>query len=226
MIVARGDREQAIRLYFWSSRLAGAFFPQLAHFEVLTRNALDQALRRWNAAEPDYLGAEDWTLDRQAAPLIYGLIGKDIVRARKWAKEQSRRRPVSHPRHDVLPTHDDVLAQLPMGTWVKILGGGRKQDSVSQNRASRLWIEALSSGFPHLQANGTDEARSLVAEKLRRLSDLRNRRSHHEHLLDVDSKARLNDLLSVLAAIDPELPGWVMRESSVRRVAGDDPRRT
>ena len=37
--------------YRWNTRLAGALHSQLSYFEVLTRNAMNNALQDWNDKE-------------------------------------------------------------------------------------------------------------------------------------------------------------------------------
>ena len=39
-----GNPDRALRLYEWSSRMSAAAFETIGHFEVLLRNAIDQAL--------------------------------------------------------------------------------------------------------------------------------------------------------------------------------------
>ena len=43
--------------YRWNTRLAGALHSQLSYFEVLTRNAMNNALQDWNDKEK---GSRDW----------------------------------------------------------------------------------------------------------------------------------------------------------------------
>lgn len=45
---AGNDTEKPVALYRWSTRLAGALHSQLSYFEVLTRNAMNNALQGWN----------------------------------------------------------------------------------------------------------------------------------------------------------------------------------
>ncbi|MDK8684621.1 hypothetical protein [Corynebacterium pseudodiphtheriticum] len=51
---AGNDTEKAVALYRWNTRLAGALHSQLSYFEVLTRNAMNNALQDWNYKEKGY----------------------------------------------------------------------------------------------------------------------------------------------------------------------------
>ena len=65
---AGNDTEKAVALYRWNTRLAGALHSQLSYFEVLTRNAMNNALQDWNYKEKGY---RDWSLEYQSAQLLY-----------------------------------------------------------------------------------------------------------------------------------------------------------
>ncbi|MFD5868593.1 hypothetical protein ACFWGD_08270 [Corynebacterium sp. NPDC060344] len=44
-------------------------------------------------------------------------------------------------------------------------------------------------------------------------------------LLAINTTKRMQDIGTVLSAIDPDYPGWAFRDSRVRTVAARDPRR-
>ena len=46
---ANGDYEQALEIYNWHAELTAACFECIHHFEVVTRNAMDQALGQGQA---------------------------------------------------------------------------------------------------------------------------------------------------------------------------------
>lgn len=208
----------AEELYRWNLELAGAFHGPLANFEVVTRNAIDHALRSWNDRK---VGTWTWSLDGQAGELLYGIIGRELRTARKWAKNASGMRPRDHPRRNAEITHDDVVAQLTMGNWAKILGAsGQERDRVN---AAQLWEEGLHKAFPEI--GNSDEGRKVLANKYLRLSQLRNRISHHEQLLKVNPRSRINDLTTALAGIGDDVAAWSMRDLRIRKVAQRDPRK-
>lgn len=71
-----------------------------------------------------------------------------------------------------------------------------------------------------------DQWRESSGKKVERLTRLRNRVSHQENLLETNVRGRLNDLITVLRAIDKSYPSWAMENSQVRRVAQEDPRKS
>lgn len=211
------DPDRAVQLYRWNAHLAGAFHPLLCHFEVLTRNAIDRALRDWNFVECGY---RDWALEHQSADLLYEMLNRPMVQARNWALKESRRRRFGHARRNVPPTHDDVVAQFTLGNWSNLFGEALPDH---QSNARILWKECLHRAFPHIDSN--DSSREKIGKKFERLTRLRNRISHQENLLEAKVNNRLYDVLSVLAAIDPSYPGWVMLDSQIRKVTKNDPRK-
>lgn len=205
-------------LYRWNLELAGAFHGPLANFEVVTRNAIDQALRAWNDSK---VGTQVWAIEGQTADLLYDIIGRELRTARKWAKNASGLRPRDHPRRNADNTHDDIVAQLTMGNWAKILGAsGQESDRI---KAAQLWSEGVHKAFPAI--DNSDEGRKVLANKYLRLAKLRNRISHHEQLLKVNSRSRINDLTTSLNGISAEVAAWAMRDSRIRKVAQRDPRK-
>lgn len=70
-----------------------------------------------------------------------------------------------------------------------------------------------------------DAARIDIGRKLNLIRLMRNRVAHHDSLLDVKPLHRLNDMLAVLAAIDPWCPDWFMQGSDLRNLVEQDPRR-
>ena len=95
--------------YRWNTRLAGALHSQLSYFEVLTRNAMNNALQDWNDKEK---GSRDWSLEHQSAQLLYDMFKGPIGQARKWARKESQRRRNGHARKNAPLSHDDVIAPV------------------------------------------------------------------------------------------------------------------
>ena len=225
---AHGDPKLAADLYEWGTRLAGAWHSHISFVEIGVRNAIDRELISWNSSQRTTDGSpfpRDWTLDRRAAPLVSELIGKPLTEARKNAAKEARGRPRSHPRHLASVTHDDVVAQLTFGSWSRLVmppqGNRHRQGNARQ---SDPWEQALHLAFPG--AASGDEGRVAIGRQLEAIRRLRNRIAHHDNLLTVDTGARLNGSLSLLAAIDPEFPDLVMASNSLRALVAEDPRRT
>lgn len=215
---ADGDLQRAQDLYLWATELSGALHAQLSFVELAVRNAIDPRLAAWNTAQG--FGA-DWTADRGAAPLLYELLRKPLTEARSRAAREAAERRRSHPRYRATVTHDDVVAQLMFGAWSKMLHPFSSRES--PRRQERLWDEALHLAFPH--ADQSQAGRREIGDQLDALRRLRNRVAHHDSLLEVNVRGRLNGSFALLAQIDPSLPALASARSSVRRLVHEDPRR-
>lgn len=214
---ADGDVERAVSLYRWNAQLSSALHYQLSHFEVLTRNAIDITLREWNYK---VCGHREWSFEGKSAGLLYRILRRPMAQARKRAQQESRRRKVGHARRNASFTHDDVVSQFTLGNWSTLLGEALP---VHHESAKVLWSECLHKAFSQVPA--LDTSREDIGRKFERITHLRNRVSHQENLLSTNVNRRLNDMLSVLGAINPDYPGWSMSGSPLRRVTRSDPRR-
>lgn len=178
---AEGDHVLADELFRWNIRAAGAATEALHVFELVLRNAIDRELRTWNARLG---GTPDWLLSPHPY-LRKALQPKSCLaaaeRARKVASE--KRRP---------PTHDDVLAQMPFGTWRYLL------PSNANKTKQRLWTDAVSAAFPHWPGSWSPES---VVRRVDSAYRLRNRVAHLEPLHQDDLRAVRRDMRSVCHAI-------------------------
>lgn len=141
-MAAGKDIEKAVALYRWNTRLAGALHSQLSYFEVLTRNAMNNALQDWNDKEK---GSRDWSLEHQSAQLLYDMFKGPMGQARKWARKESQRRRNGHARKNAPLSHDDVIAQLTLGNWSNLLGEATRAAS---RRLRALKPRALDWRYP------------------------------------------------------------------------------
>ncbi|WP_276686965.1 Abi family protein [Corynebacterium casei] len=210
--------EKAIQLYRWNTQLAGAIHSQLSHFEVLTRNSMDLVLQEWNYQACGYRG---WSLEHQTGELLHEMFKRPLAQARRRAANASKHRTSGHRRKNAPLTHDDVIAQLSLGNWANLLGEALP---AHRQRAQVLWQEGLHKAFPRIQ--NSDASRKEIGKRIERLTRLRNRVSHQENLLETNIRHRLNDMLSVLQAIDNTYPAWAITGSQLRQVAQHDPRRS
>ena len=217
---AGGDMDLALRLYLWNIQLAGAFHSSLGLLEVLLRNAMDAELRKWNAAQrhPDVtLHPGEWLLD-PARPLNTLTASARKTAAQNAVKARAAR-PSSHPRKHAPITHDDILAQLTFGVFVRLLPTVDAADKTHRAREV-LWNEALVDAFPGAKY---DRDGLIVADRAGRLLALRNRVAHLEPLLGVNAVARHRDAVRLVGAINPELQGWFAGVTRVREVARERP---
>ncbi|WP_336624978.1 MULTISPECIES: hypothetical protein [unclassified Microbacterium] len=213
------DDDAAWELYSWATELSGAMHAQISFVEIAVRNTLDRELSRWNASQG---GPVEWTAEHGAKGDLYGLLGKELREARARARKESKRRPKNHPRHGVTPTHDDVVAQIMLGTWVKVLIPLSQTEP--HTRQQNLWAQGISGAFANGN-DGSDAARVGIGTRLDSIRRLRNRVAHHDNILDVKVAHRLNEILGVVHKIDPNYPALVMHNSRVRVINRADPRK-
>lgn len=117
------DIARALALYRWNAAMASAFWIDLAHAEVILRNAMDVQLTTWTAQRTD----EHW----------YNVLGavftpqslEDIAKAKRRVRAEGM--PLIHGR---------VLAAISFGFWRFLLSG--RYDRT-------LWRPCLYRAFPH-----------------------------------------------------------------------------
>lgn len=202
LAVAGGNVKEALRLYQWNVEVSGAVYEGLHMFEVILRNALDERLCGWNAAQPDpatgTTHSADWLMD--PAHLLRRLAGKDIAEARRRARIALR----TGRKGGRQPGHPDLLAQLSFGTWRFLLPD---RDPGRQ----LLWVQALSQAFPHW----TGSPGQLVAA-VDDVYRIRNRVAHLEPLLKSGVvRERFNQMRTVLGAIDPVVEEWFVSRQRI-----------
>jgi hypothetical protein len=155
-----GDPARARQLFEWNVRMAGATHEALHVFEIIIRNAMDRELRAWNAREGH---GEEWLLTPD--PRLLKLLNRDsLVTGRKRARQIAKIHGRTH-------THDDVLAQMTLGTWRYLL------PSNSTVGKQRLWDEALGHAFPEWGGGWQP-----LVSRVEIVHELRNRVAHLEPL--------------------------------------------
>jgi len=198
--------------------MAGALHAQISFVELATRNALDRSLAQWNVAQG---GISDWTLEDKTCEPLYTHLKGDLLDARKRAQKEAAARDSGHPRKGLPVTHDDIVAQLMFGTWVKVVIPMSSTESDARHQT--LWSGGVSTAFPGVSSS--DSGRVSLGRRLDSLRRLRNRVAHHDSILEVNVAARLNDLLSIAHKIDSGYPRLIMGGSQVRSINKEDPRK-
>lgn len=219
LAAAGGDQSKALDLYLWGTQLAGALHAQISFVEIAVRNALDTQLAIWNTAAGH---GSEWSAPGATADPLYSLLRKQLDEARARAGREATERPHSHPRHGAGTNHDDVVAQLMFGAWVKLVRP--PSQSEPSTRQQTLWRDCTHRAFPNVTAADAD--RIGVGDQLETLRRLRNRVAHHDNLLQVRLPDRLNSMLSLLAKLDSNYPALAMARSTLRQLIRADPRRT
>lgn len=215
---ANGDINRAADLYLWASQLSGALHSQISFVEIAVRNAMDAQLAVWNQSRGFGL---DWTAQSGTADPLYSLLRKQLDDARSRALQEASDRGAHHPRHGTGATHDDVVAQLMFGSWVRLVRPISSTES--PGRQQTLWADAINKAFPN--APSDEPTRNAIGHQLETLRRLRNRVAHHDNLLEVEVRHRLNGTLALLAKMDKGYPDLALARSTLRRLIRDDPRR-
>lgn len=175
-----GDPDEALLLYVYNARVAGALLEELGYAEVILRNALVAQLEI--IAERVYPGQvwyecermlDDWELS-------------DILRVKNALLD----------RGEALSS-GKVIAELGFGFWVHLISSDR----------SWIWRNGLPRAFPcFLGAAYHQEEIHGTAE---RLCELRNRIAHHEPLLEHDIAADHAQIINLVGWISSDTRNWV-----------------
>jgi len=219
-LAAAGTAPQALQLYRWDLELSGACHEVLGVVEVIVRNALDDRLRRWNAAQAPAFGVTytaQW-LENPARPLWAILnpsrAGSTVrhstyLTAMARAEADRDARLSTHPRQNSPITHDDLVAHVTLGTWARLLPRRQANGQIGPPGQVVLWNNALRAAFPN-HPNPT-----VVWNWLDRMRWLRNRVAHHECLLGADAVALNRMAIRLVRAIDGVVGDWLAGISRV-----------
>lgn len=187
-----GDREKALRLYTWNTAISAAFYGPLQGLEVALRNSMHSQL------SVPY--GQDW-YDNSASGLDAGAI----------RRIESARSKLSRNRYPTDPPH--MIAELPFGFWVSLLGkGGRGAypDTKKKSYEMTLWRPALYKAFPHSRRNRADTHRPLDY-----LRTFRNRIAHHEPIFNRHLEQDYRSMIEVAGWICPKTADWISHHSRV-----------
>jgi hypothetical protein len=115
-----GDADMALRLYVWNTAVSSAFWGPLQVLEIALRNALHDRLTA-------HFSREDWW---NANALTLTVVHRRAVGDACDRVVEARRVPMS----------GRIVAELPLGFWVGLLGAGC-------NYEMTLWRPALRHAF-------------------------------------------------------------------------------
>ena len=187
-----GDKEKALRLYTWNTAISAAFYGPLQGLEVSLRNSMHRQL------ESAY--GSKW-YDNPKCGFDAGTI-KRIDTAKSTLKRG---------KYPIDPSH--VVAELPFGFWVSLLGrGGRPllPETMKKNYEMTLWRPALYKAFPNSKRN-----RSKTHNPLDYLRTLRNRIAHHEPVFNRHLQKDYQSIIEVTEWICPKTAAWIKHHSRV-----------
>ena len=111
-------------------------------------------------------------------------------------------------------THPRVVATLPFGFWIALLGAGGRIERAGPEAdyEKTLWRPALRGAFPHHRAPLT---RRQAHEPLDALRALRNRIAHHAPVFARPLREDHDRILEVTGWISPDVRAWIERHSRV-----------
>jgi hypothetical protein len=178
-----GDADMALRLYVWNIAVTSAFWGPL---EVALRNALHDRLTALFSRE-DWWNAESLTLT--------GVHQRALMDA--YARITESRR---------VPTSGRIVAELPLGFWVGLLGAGH-------NYEMKLWRPALRHAF-----TGKAGTRKQLHADFDRRQTFRNRIAHHEPIFNRHLSADHMHIVRLVGLISPVAAEWVTENSRVESV--------
>ncbi|MPY62104.1 hypothetical protein [Streptomyces spongiae] len=168
---AHGNTVVAGRLYWWNVEASAALYGSLHCLELALRNALHHQLSL-------AYGRADWWAKAPLNPNGQRLVAK--------ARSKCVRR-------GLVPTADDIVAELSFGFWASLVSGGSGYDRL-------FWVPVLHKAFPHYSGR-----RDTLYDGLWSLVLLRNRIMHHEPIHHRDLNADHAKIYRVLGYLDPRL---------------------
>ena len=195
-----GNHDKAAQLYVWNVKVSAAFYGPLQAVEVMLRNAMHRELSR-----------------------CYGLHWYDEPRAGlDWSCSSRIGREKNHLTnigHRITPSR--LVAALPFGFWVSLLGAGGRIDRESHHRKANyemtLWRPAIRLAFPH----GPRLSRKAAHAPLDYLRTLRNRIAHHEPIFNRHLAKDYERILEVAEWLSPPIRTWIERHSRLPALLED-----
>ncbi|BDR54309.1 hypothetical protein KIMH_04200 [Bombiscardovia apis] len=201
-----GDYQKAISLCKWNQDFAGLLQAQIGYVEIAIRNTIDRELRHLCAQN---LKNPNWCLPGQAPQLVNALIRGNLLNARQLALEDARKwKEPHHHRVDLTVNHDDILAHLMWGSWVKLIGEATTSEKTAKQQI--LWTIALYRAFPNVEP--TEKGRMYIAKNMNYVRRVRNRAAHFDNLFEEAYKINsiIGALMSLLSSIETGLThGWI-----------------
>lgn len=192
LTAANGNLDDAFALYNRNIEIAAALQGMTAMVEVVTRNAIDQALTEWNKRkQPD----TDW-FDLE---VLDGRAKKDIATARQRALRSGKSE-----------THSKVLAELSFGFWRFL---------TSKRYLTSLWTPALQYAFPHGHKDIWTRQKQ-VAALLGVMTFIRNRAAHLEPVFKRNLAKDFENARTLLGWIDPNAAAWLEENAAITHLLG------
>ncbi len=178
-LTATSSSQEALALYEENILVSMRFMLVMHFLEIVLRNDMDAAMRQLLGLH--WFTRPDALREAQA---------KQVAQAMNNLRRQKKP-----------PSHDNIIADLPLGFWVGLL---TKQYEYRQ----QYWRRCLHACFPlrprHVQ-------RHELHDRLNRIRRFRNRVAHHERILHRHPDIMIRHALQALAWISPEMRNWAQR---------------
>ena len=175
-----GDPDEALLLYVYNARIAGALLEELGYAEVVLRNALVAQLEI--IAARAYPGVPWYECDR----MLDDWECNDILRARNAILD----------RAEAL-SGGKIIAELGFGFWTHLISSDR----------SWIWHNGLPRAFPCFL--GAAYHQTEIHGTAVRLCELRNRIAHHEPLLEHNIAADHAQIINLVGWVSRDARNWV-----------------
>ena len=197
-----GDLEKAIALYDWNAQVGGALHEDIGRLEVVFRNAIDEALVTYGAAQG---WPTVWYRRRQLFPGRHGARALDDI---KTARGRATRRGVPE-------VHGKVVAELSFGFWRFLC---------TTPYLTSLWVPAVAEAFPNHPDHGDPRAvRQAVDDRIQRVHFLRNRVAHHEPVHHRNLKRDLDSIAQLAGWMSADAREWIVGASRAAEVLKQRP---
>ncbi|MEV0079784.1 hypothetical protein AB0H58_25535 [Nocardia neocaledoniensis] len=187
---ANSRLSDALGLYDWNTDAAGSALSLIAMTEVVSRNAIDQALRDWSRRR---YGNDSWfdtvRLDMR------GQADLQVARARAGTRTSGE-------------IHGKVIAELTFGFWLYL---------TASRYLTLLWTPALHRAFPFGHPDITTRRR-CVEQRMQRLLFVRNRAAHHEPLHQRNMDEVVADAVDLAGWISPDAAAWIHARERLSQV--------
>jgi hypothetical protein len=182
--------------------VGGALHEDIGRLEVVFRNAIDEALVAYGAAQG---WSTRWYQRRQLFPGKHGARALDDV---KKARGRATRRGVAE-------VHGKVIAELSFGFWRFLC---------TKPYLTSLWVPALVDAFPNHPDHGDPRGvRHAVDDRIQRVHFLRNRVAHHEPVHHRNLGRDLDSIVQLASWVSADTRDWIVGASRTADVIKDRP---
>jgi hypothetical protein len=190
---AAAGRSHALKLYIWNANICEAFYLPLKFAEIVTRNAILQALRaRYGST---------WYADGRFASQLSKHYKRQIGKAITDETDQ----------HGAAVTDEHVISALSFGFW----------EHLSTTRFDHLlWRTGVHNCFPYAPVSLT---RLELHNRIDTLRQWRNRVAHYKTVFDKKPNKKLRQALDLIGWVCPDTRTFVSHVSRVTHVVSARP---